>query len=349
MRWPWPHRRGRPITVVLVLLLLGISAFALRSDWERVIVPDRPAPVTGRPHLSLGVTTVALARNAAVEWDAGMLRREVRSFEQAAGRRVEIVAWFGDFAGPTFKPSQAAAVERLGAIPEVTWEPWDASNTATDQPQYRLATIIDGEHDATITRWARAIAFYGQPLRLRFGHEMNGRWYPWAEQANGNRAGEFVRAWRHVRRIFREQGATNVRWIWAPVAGALQAEQFPGADEVDVLGISGFNGGTELYRRRWRSFETAFGPTLDALHALAPQLPVAISEVASTERGGSKARWIEGMFASLRTRPWIRSLVWFELRKETDWRIVSSEAARLAFARGAAAAVRPPSAVAGDE
>jgi hypothetical protein len=35
------------------------------------------------------------------------------------------------------------------------------------------------------------------------------------------------------------------------------------------------------------------------LHALAPKLPIELSEVASAEAGGSKAAWINGMFAYL--------------------------------------------------
>jgi hypothetical protein len=40
------------------------------------------------------------------------------------------------------------------------------------------------------------------------------------------------------------------------------------------------------------------------------------------------------MFEEIRRRPWIRSLVWFNLRKEADWRIESSPGARQAFADG---------------
>ena len=88
------------------------------------------------------------------------------------------------------------------------------------------------------------------------------------------------------------------------------------------------------------SFEDAFAAPLDAVRALAPDKPVALSEVASAEQGGSKAEWIEGMFAEIRRRPYIRALVWFNLRKETDWRIESSPAAQAAFAAGARSVTR---------
>ena len=101
-----------------------------------------------------------------------------------------------------------------------------------------------------------------------------------------------------------------------------------------MIGVSGFNGGSILFRREWRSFAEAFGPTLDYVHALAPGKPIELAEVASTETGGSKAAWIDGMFDEIERRPYIRAIIWFNLRKETDWRIESSAGARRAFADG---------------
>ena len=169
-------------------------------------------------------------------------------------------------------------------------------------------------------------------MRLRFAQEMNGRWFPWAERANGNRRGEFARAWRHVHAIFARAGARNVRWVWCPVAGSIQASQYPGRTQVDVLGLAGFNGGTAVFRRQWRSFRVAFGPSLDFLHGLGRRKPIELSEVGSIEQGGSKAAWIHGMFRELRRRPEVRSVVWFNVRKEADWRIESSRSAQRAFA-----------------
>jgi beta-mannanase len=169
---------------------------------------------------------------------------------------------------------------------------------------------------------------------LRFAQEMNGRWYPWAESANGNRAGQFATAWRQVHTIFDRAGASNVRWVWSPVAGDIPAELYPGAGAVDVLGLSGFVAGESVFGSPWRSFATAFGPPLDALHALAPGKPVSLAEIAAAQTGGDKAAWIGQMFTEIERRPYIRSLVWFNIRKEADWRIESSPGAQSAFADG---------------
>lgn len=322
-------------------LLLAVGALlALQVVWPwdggpAASVPHPwPVPAAAEePRVQLGVTTLSLARNAHTAWRPGDLD-EVNAFERLARAHAGIVMWFADWAhNKHFDAAQARAVAERGSTPEVTWEPWNAFD-GVDQPRYRLARIIAGDYDAHIARWAREIAAYGDPVRLRFGQEMNGRWYPWAEQANGNRPGEFVRAWRRVHAIFGAAGADNVTWIWAPVAGAARPGLYPGPRFVDVVGVSGFNGGSILFRREWRSFAAAFGPTLDYLHALAPRKPIALTEIASTETGGSKAAWIDGMFDEIDRRPYIRAIVWFNLRKETDWRIESSPDARQAFADG---------------
>ena len=100
--------------------------------------------------------------------------------------------------------SQLNAIERRGSIPEITWEPWDASKGLyKSQPRYRLSNIIDGKFDSYIRAWARSLAPWKHPVLLRFAQEMDGNWFPWGDYANGNQPGQFVQAWRHVHRHLR--------------------------------------------------------------------------------------------------------------------------------------------------
>ena len=70
------------------------------------------------------------------------------------------------------------------------------------------------------------------------------------------------------------------------------------------------------------------------MHALAPGLPIDLSEVASTDAGGNEAAWISNMFTYLARHPEVKSLVWFNLDKQTNWPIQSSPAAERALRRG---------------
>ena len=304
-----------------------------------------------QPHLELGVTTLSLADDSYRPWGADALR-QVDAFEHAARAHAAIVMWFADWqhvAAPS--PGQLRAIARRGSVPEISWEPWDSSLPLNHaQSGYSLASIVDGAHDAYVRRWALALRAYGRPVLLRFAQEMNGSWYPWSEALNGNRPGEFVAAWRHVHDIFAAAGATNVRWVWSPVARfglAPQkiAEFYPGNRYVDIVGFSGFNGGTALNWTGWHPFANLFDSYLSEAQTLAPGKPIQISEVASATEGGSRSAWIRTMFEDLRADPHVTSVLWFDLPKQTDWQISAGgqDAGALAAGIRLANAAPPPS------
>jgi beta-mannanase len=340
-------RGGGAVSCALLLAIAGLVALQVAQPWSAATPQPGPRPqpsprqLPAPPRVELGVITPAFARDSARRWRPSDLQ-QVDAFERDARRHAGIVVWFADWAHvKSFDARQASAVAARGSVPEIAWEPWDSGRPhVAAQPRFRLIRIIRGAHDAYIKRWARQIAAYKRPVMLRFAQEMNGRWYPWAESANGNRRGEFVRAWRHVHAIFVRAGASNVRWVWSPVGGNIRAEQYPGPRQVDVVGLSGFAAGKSVFGGRWRSFARMFGPSLNFVHALAPGKPVSFAEIAAAQAGGRKPAWIAGMFREIERRPYIRSVVWFNLRKEADWRIESSRGAKRAFATGLSRVVR---------
>jgi len=238
------------------------------------------------------------------------------------------------------------AVERLttaGHLPMIAWEPWDHAQVLSGdrlravQPAYSLATIIEGRHDESIRSWAADAADWGHPVALRFAHEMNGYWYPWAESANGNREGDYVSAWRHVHDLFVDEGADNVIFVWSPNLSQPSltplAQLWPGDEYVDWVGLVGYLG-NGINPAEWTpTFDELFGPTLDELRAFT-ELPVVITEIGATESGGKKAEWISHVLETVAARHDIIGLMWFEIDKEADWRIVSSPEASAAFAQG---------------
>ena len=94
----------------------------------------------------------------------------------------------------------------------LTWEPW-AWGSGTSQPAYSLDRITAGDFDSYLRQWGQALADWGHPVMLRFGHEMNGNWYPWSEQLNGNGPGDYVAAWRHIHDVVASTGTSNVTWL----------------------------------------------------------------------------------------------------------------------------------------
>lgn len=262
------------------------------------------------------------------------------------GTPPKIVMWYQDWAHDSvkeFDPVKMNAVVSRGAMPMVTWEPWDHAGDAS-QSDFSLKTITAGKHDAYIREWAREAAAWGRPMYLRFAHEMNGDWYPWCPGANGNSEPEYVAAWRHVRDMFRREGATNIRWVWSPnvvYPGSTPIEElYPGDKYVDWMGLDGYNWGTTRPWSSWNTLAEVFGPSYDTLASITSK-PIMIAETASAEMGGEKATWIKnGMLEDVPSRlPRVRAVIWFQEGKEADWRVDSSAGSLAAYREAAAAPV----------
>ncbi|MEA2159234.1 MAG: hypothetical protein QOD66_1614, partial [Solirubrobacteraceae bacterium] len=342
------------VSAATVLAVIGgiVSPGVVLGTASHPALQPQPWPMAGTaaPAPSIGVSTAALAENSTTPWTANELT-QVNAFEQTARLHASIVMWFADWQHAQPDLAQLQAIGSRGSIPEISWEPWDYSvGLRHPQSTYTLASIIGGQHDAYIRAWAQTLRSYARPVLLRFAQEMNGSWYPWSEGVNGNAKGQFVAAWRHVHDVFTAEHVTNVKWVWSPVARfglGIDASEYPGDSYVDILGLSGFNGGTALPWTGWRSFSSLFDRALASLNQISARKPIQISEVGSAEAGGDKAAWIKNMFSDVRAHPQIRSLVWFDLVKQTDWRISSSAKAGGAFAEAANAATSATSATAG--
>jgi beta-mannanase len=221
-----------------------------------------------------------------------------------------------------------------GISPIVTWEIWDW-NGAGNNPTYKLSNILAGNFDTYINSWVSAARAYGKPVYLRFGHEMNGNWYPWGVGVNGNTPAQFVSVWRKIVTMFRTGGATNVRFVWSP--NVVDNDKpltglYPGDAYVDMTAMDGYNWGTSQGWSKWQSFDQIFRSTYDQILALAPTKPIIVAETASTESGGDKAAWIHAAFDNLPTDfPKLRGVIWFDQNKETNWQVDSSTASLSAF------------------
>lgn len=254
---------------------------------------------------------------------------KIDEFAKMVGASPTLVMWYQDWARENmmdFNPTLMNAATARGAIPVVTWEPWDATQ-GPSQPAYALRTIIAGNYDDYIRQWAHEAHIWGKPMYLRFAHEMNGDWYPWSRGVNDNTPAQYIAAWRHIVNIFREEGATNVQWIWSPNIIYDSSSQFtdlyPGDNYVDWVALDGYNGGPAL-GHSWLSFAQVFTPSYKILAAMTNK-PLMIAETASAEVGGNKADWIRQGFQALPVQfPRVRAVIWFNEDKETDWRVNSS-------------------------
>ncbi len=262
----------------------------------------------------------------------------ILAFATRVGTAPSAVMWYQDWAQPetrAFNADQMDGVYIHGAVPVVTWEPWDAM-AGRDQPAYALRQILAGSYDAYVHEWARAAATWNRPFYLRFAHEMNGTGYPWTPAMNGNTPEEYVATWRHLHEIFQQEGATKARWVWSPTVATPDtsplASLYPGDAYVDWVGLDGYNWGTSQPWSHWSDLADVFAASYQLLAALTLK-PIMIAETASTESGGNKAQWItQGLLTDIPQRfPRIRAVIWFNEAKETDWPVDSSPATLAAY------------------
>jgi len=137
-----------------------------------------------------------------------------------------------------------------------------------------------------------------------------------------------------------------VRWVWSPCINCSGCSSFssvyPGNSYVDWVALDGYDWGTTLSGSSWQSMAQVFGPSYNAVTALAPTKPFMSSEVSSAEKGGSKAEWIRNAFnRDIPNRlPKTKAVVWFSAdftaAGETDWHVNSSYASLQAYKEVAA-------------
>lgn len=213
---------------------------------------------------------------------------------------------------------------QAGRIPLVNWEIFNA----------KLDDIIGGVYDDMLSRRAREAKALGAQMFVDLGAEMNGDWSPWGGAQNGKSAEKYVAAYRHVHNALAE--ADNLVWLWCPNVTDEPREvwnaamnYYPGDNYVDWTCVDGYNWGN-AGGAGWQSFEEIFTDIYPQLAA--KNKPIMIGEMASAESGGSKAEFINGIVPTLKSKfPLIKGLVWFDINKETDWRISSSPESEAAF------------------
>jgi hypothetical protein len=236
---------------------------------------------------------------------------------------IEVVNFFVGW-GESLPTSSMNLVVEQGGIPELTFEPWNYTK-GVDQPQFSDGEIASGAYDTYLFQLAQAAAAWHTPFLFRYGHEMNGTWYPWAASVNGNTPASYVAVWRHVHQLFDRAGASNVIWVWCPNADGPTpvSDVFPGPTYVNVVGMDGYNWGTT--NGGWRTPSQIFSGLIAKVRAISPGLPLLINETGSAEAGGSKALWLSQLFSLVEAQSRLAGVVYSEFG--SLWPLTTSSSA----------------------
>lgn len=251
------------------------------------------------------------------------------------------VAWPASPKDLNFPAESLRAIREQGAVPVITWEPWTQSGeTMNVIPE---AEILDGKWDAYLRAFAEAARTDGQPIWIRFAHEMNASHYHWGFKSDAEFGPDapfaFRRIHRHVVDAFRAANASNVSWVFCPNAESVPNPDhdsnakwnrvdryYPGDDYVDLMGMDGYNWGTSRtpeangWQSHWQTFAGIFEPLHATLTRIAPSKPILVFETATSDSGGDKAAWIADALQT--ASDWkLSGLSWFDVNKEVDWRL----------------------------
>jgi hypothetical protein len=196
---------------------------------------------------------------------------------------------------------------------------------------------------------------------------MNGYWdSAWQGVENGANAtapAQFASAWRRVVTVFRREGASNVRWVFNPNTGNAVTHSssgasnwnwwknyYPGDDWVDYVGAHGYNA-PRAFSMPYQDYTSLFyGPDADNMLrdmlAQLPNKPILLGEIAM-EADARKPEWIRDAYDRMLADPRIAGAVWFNMKKEADWRVDSDPASLAAYRdalaqRGVATAYTEP-------
>ena len=176
--------------------------------------------------------------------------------------------------------------------------------------------ILDGQYDAFLREYAKAVAKFSHPVLMRLFNEMNGDWCPYSAAQFSMDTSLYRALYSYVVGFFRDAGADNVLWVWNPNERSFpdfkwnhMAMYYP--DEgCDLYGITGYNNGTYYKGEVWRSFSEIYDPIFADTEKRC-DCPMLITEFSCSDFGGDKAAWIRDMFTHLPDYPMLRAAVWW--------------------------------------
>ncbi|MAJ98821.1 MAG: hypothetical protein CMD07_06125 [Flavobacteriales bacterium] len=280
----------------------------------------------------------------------------IKNYEDLICNELEYVMWYPTFSD-NFPIKDCEKVKKLGKTPHLTWEFYfsDSTNyqymTQPIKNEYSLMNeILEGKHDKYLNKFANDVKKYNGNILIRPLHEFNGNWYLWSGFKNGKNKGgpdKVVSVWRYVVDIFIKNQVSNVKWVWNPHGPSIDmtkdnwnkiSNYWPGDDYVDWIAMDAYNwypkdpwGG----ERPFRDFDNCFKKLYNECIKISKNHPIMIAEFGSPEfnfKDQNKALWIKDAFYKIKNEyPLIKSVTWFQINKELDWRVNSSKESLIEF------------------
>ena len=136
--------------------------------------PANPQPAIRNPQLV--IPEHGLYAGAYIDFgerEDGVTLEKIANFDRLVRKEQALVASSSYWGEQTFPKENMELIARYGAVPLVFWSPWEQPYKEGLGPdKYSLTSIIAGEHDAYIDRWADGARGYDRPMIVSFANRL---------------------------------------------------------------------------------------------------------------------------------------------------------------------------------
>lgn len=221
--------------------------------------------------------------------------------------------------------------------PLANWLSWAHARGAVPMPDLyppstvTLGQIAAGTQDKYLAPIAAAMRDWGNqnvdanglPAQVLFRllPEMNGNWESYSPRTRGQTSAQFRAAWIHVVRVFRNAGASNVKFVWNPdriYSGSTSIKSlWPGAGYVDWVAWDAYNWADRAHGTVTSPY-TLLKNSVTTLRSFTSK-PMFIAELGTAPYSG-KAYFLSHMVSAMQ-RLGAKGLVYFDKNMEKKWRV----------------------------
>lgn len=282
--------------IVIVPLLIGVILFTNSNTIFGSAFGS--APVTFKPEQKNGQVQFGTSLPyQLLETGPALLKQELNTNLSIIGRTQDI--------GDSFNTAWANSLNAQNSVPWITLQ-FDISKKSYEMTPLdsSLVSIINGNHDAELQRWAKEIHDYGLPVYLTVLQHADKNWSISSGVTNGGIPQDVSEAWEHIRAVFKQENTTNVAWVWAP-ADPVNDQQFaPPTDQIDVTLLSLLN----YPDTTWIDPQVA----LTAVSKRYPNKPIFLEISMSGNSVAQKVEWLNRLAAAIKNTPNVFSLLYHE-------------------------------------
>ncbi|GAB3796380.1 hypothetical protein GCM10028819_13890 [Spirosoma humi] len=295
--YDWLQRRAIPLFAGMVLLALGLLIFTYRIKTN-----DRPtdlrfantqpfyvgltSPSAGQPALP---STINLITPYSVDWPMAP-----NSSIQFSPRIVD------------------------GQLPLLYIRASGRPDTTESHVRMFLKSIVRGERDAALRRWAQNVRQMQRPVLVSFLPEFDSPAQAYGVQQEASLV-LYRQAWQYIVRLCRQQQAQNITWVWCPAQPSTVVTYYPGTAYVDWLGFAVVNNPDLAADHKEHSFAALFQLPNTTVRSHVTysirQKPILITRLESVTDNTPDRQWTVDALELMRERyPTIRGVVFSKPR-----------------------------------